>query len=336
MSQQQIGIARAHANIALIKYWGKRNDELFLPLTSSLSLTLDAFYTDTKITFSENFTESYFFLDGQKMPPQEVQKLQRFVNLFEPLVGQLPHFQVESYNHVPTAAGLASSSSAFSALACAILDALNLDLDSQTLSTYARQGSGSATRSLFGGFVEWEKGQDDDGPSSFARPIDDACHWDIAMLVVVVNEQEKHLSSREGMAHTRDTSPFYHLWPEEVAKDLAIIKEAIAEKDFQKLGEVAEHNAMKMHATMLSANPSFTYFEPATMNAMNAVRQLRDEGFLAYITMDAGPNVKIICKNSQVETIHERLLQEYSPEQLIIARPGPAPRKLSAEEFHDQ
>lgn len=327
MSQQSF--YRAHTNIALIKYWGKRHQQLILPMTNSLSLTLDAFYTDTKVTLSKEFAFDRFSLNGQIQPLDEQTKISKFIQLFRYLANDDTSVHIESVNHVPTAAGLASSASAYAALACALNDAFQLNLDAKTLSTLARQGSGSASRSLFGGFVEWHKGDGTLSESSYAEPIDDASDWDIAMLVVVLNHQTKKISSRLGMEQTIQTSPFYALWPQEVEKDLALIKEAIKNKDFNTLGMVAEHNAMKMHATTIAANPSFTYWAPQSIEVIQYVQTLRhDLGFECYITMDAGPNVKIICRKSDIDLLEKQLLSIVHRDQLIKAFPGPAPYAL--------
>lgn len=318
---------RAHTNIALIKYWGKRHQALFLPVTNSLSLTLDAFYTDTEVLFDASFAHDQFILNGEAQDETATAKISRFVDLFRYKKGVHLPVKVTSANHVPTAAGLASSASAFAALACACNAALDLQLSPQQLSTYARQGSGSASRSLFGGFVEWHKGYGEDSDSSFAEPIDDA-DWDIAMLVVMLNKQSKKISSRVGMQLTMETSPFYTLWESEVKRDLIGIKQAIVERNFEEMGRIAEHNAMKMHATMIAANPSFTYWEPDSLIAMNLVRQLREQGVPCYFTMDAGPNVKVLCRASQAEWLRQQFVKYFDSDQLAIANPGPAPYPL--------
>lgn len=327
-------IYRAHTNIALIKYWGKRNEDLFLPVTSSLSLTLEAFYTDTEVVFSEEFTQDTFYLNGKLQDKEETAKVSRFVNFFRDLADCSLYVRVRSVNHVPTAAGLASSASAYAALASACNVALNLNLSPTELSTYARQGSGSATRSLFGGFTLWHKGKGDISETSYAEKVDDA-DWDIAMLALVVNDQEKAISSREGMKHTLETSPFYALWAEEVAQDLEQMLTAIHRQDINAVGEIAEHNAMKMHATMLAANPSFNYFEADTLKAVRAVHALRQAGYSAYYTMDAGPNVKIICKASELEAIQDILAKDFSNQQMVASIPGPAPHAITKEEFEE-
>lgn len=310
--------ARANANIALIKYWGKSNEELALPTNSSLSLTLDQFYTETEVEFSEEFSEDIFYLDN-KEDKETLKKVSKFLDLFREAKNINYKAVVKSENFVPTAAGLASSASAFAALGAAANESLNLGLSKEELSTFVRKGSGSATRSVYGGLVQWEKGHDD--RSSCAIRIDNA-DWDISMIAVIVNSEEKEISSREGMKHTIMTSPFYNEWPKEAEKDLVLIKEAIKNRDFDMMGSIAENNALKMHATMMSANPSIIYFEPDTLKAIKIVKELRKSGISAYFTMDAGPNVKIICRLSDSEKIKDRLLSDFSEENIIISKPG--------------
>ncbi|WP_303973935.1 diphosphomevalonate decarboxylase [Streptococcus merionis] len=326
-----VGRARAHTNIALIKYWGKRDKSLFLPMNSSLSLTLDAFYTDTQVIFDENLTEDCFVLNGLAQPETETAKISRFLDLFRQDFRENRKAHVMSYNFVPTAAGLASSASAFAALAMATQEALGLELDRETLSTYARQGSGSSTRSLFGGFVEWDMGTN--SSDSVAHPVDDA-DWDVAMIVLAINTQQKKVSSRLGMEHTVATSPFYPAWVETSKQDLAAIKKAIAQRDFTKMGEITEHNGMKMHATMLSANPPFIYWEPESVRVQNLVRQVREKtGLLAYMTMDAGPNIKILCRASEMDQLVAVLAQDFPREKIITSLPGRAAHHLTAEDW---
>lgn len=322
---------QAHTNIALIKYWGKRHQELILPMTPSLSLTLEAFYTQTQVEFSPDFDEDSFELNNEAQSPQACEKVSNYLDLFRQLADTDLKAKVKSHNFVPTAAGLASSASAFAALACACNAALKLNLDQRQLSIMARRGSGSASRSLYGGFVEWIKGQGNDSDSSYAQAFDPAS-WDIAMIAIVVNAQAKKFPSRQAMQHTIETSPFYALWPQEVAKDLTAIKIAIKDQNIKALGQIAEHNAMKMHATMLAAQPSFTYFQAESIQAMNLVKDLRQEGYDVYYTMDAGPNVKLICPYSQSQAITQRLSAHFESGQMIISRPGPQPFALDITE----
>lgn len=313
--------AQAHANIALIKYWGKKDKDLALPMNSSLSLTLDAFYTQTEVEFSNAFNQDRFFLDGVE-DKKALVRVSKFLDIFRGLKGTGKKALVRSKNFVPTAAGLASSASGFAALAGAANQALNLGLGKRELSRIARRGSGSATRSIYGGFVEWEKGYNDE--TSFARKIDNA-DWDIGMVAVIVNSKKKKISSREGMQRTVLTSPFYKEWVESSGKDLEEIKEAITNRGFKSIGRITESNALKMHATMFSASPAIIYFEPGTIKAMEIVKELREkEGISCYFTMDAGPNVKILCRLSDGEKIKKRLMEEFEKDSIVISGVGPS------------
>lgn len=319
------GKARAHGNIALIKYWGKKDEKKVIPMNSSLSLTLDCFYTDTEVVFNWDMDKDYFYLNGNLQAKNLTSRVSGFLNLFRNAAGINKPALVKSINCVPTAAGLASSASGFAALAAAANIASGLNLDNRELSMFARQGSGSATRSIYGGFVEWQKGISE--KDSYAIPFDDG-NWDIGMVIVLVNRKEKAVSSREGMRRTVETSPFYNGWVESSKKDLKEIKIAIKNRDFEKTGMIAESNGLKMHATMLGANPPLLYWEPETVLVMQMVDELRNEGISCYFTMDAGPNVKILCRLSEAKLIKERLEEKFKSEQIIISGPGPGIRVL--------
>lgn len=316
------GKARAYTNIALIKYWGKKNEELILPMNNSLSLTLDAFYTETEVIFSDSYMVDEFYLDGTLQDEKATKKVSQFLDLFRKEAGLSLKASVISQNFVPTAAGLASSASGLAALAGACNTALKLGLDDLSLSRFARRGSGSACRSIFGGFVEWEKGHDD--LSSYAKPVpSDSFEDDLAMVFVLINDQKKEVSSRNGMRRTVETSSFYQGWLDSVEGDLYQLKQAIKTKDFQLLGETMERNGLKMHGTTLAAQPPFTYWSPDSLKAMDAVRQLRKQGIPCYFTMDAGPNVKVLVENSHLSEIQETFTKLFSKEQVITAHAGP-------------
>ncbi len=316
--------ARAHANIALIKYWGKKDERLILPANSSLSLTLDAFYTETEIAFRPEISEDVFYLNGKLQPAERVS---RFLDLFRKKAAIDSKAVVKSINFVPTAAGLASSAAGFAALAAAANAASGLNLDKKELSRYARRGSGSAARSIYGGFVEWQKGSDN---SSYALPID-AASWDVGMVVVIVSGEKKQVSSRAGMKRTVETSPFYKGWLVSAELDLEKIKIAIKNRNLEEMGQIAERNGLKMHAAMLGANPPLLYWRPQSLLAIEQVKNMRREGIPCYFTMDAGPNVKIICRLSQAPLIKERLLEHFSENQIIITGPGPGAAVIAEE-----
>lgn len=321
--------AKAHTNIALIKYWGKRDEQLFLPTNSSISLTLDKFYTETSVAFDPELGSDQFFLNGQQTDQKETAKITTFLDRIRTFSGKSLYAKIDSENHVPTAAGFASSASGFAALAAAATKAIGLDLDDRQLSQIARQGSGSASRSIFGGYVEWQKGEKQDGSDCYALPILDEKAWDLRILSVEVTTKEKKVLSREGMKRTVETSPFYSGWLEAVEKDLLTAREAIKANDFEKLGHVVEANALKMHATTLGANPPFMYWQSATVEVLQEVQELRANGLEAYFTIDAGPNVKVLCKPEDEAKIMEKLSLLPVVREIHPCRPGPGIAYLS-------
>lgn len=311
---------RAHTNIAFIKYWGKEDEALILPKNNSLSLTLDAFYTDTQVCFDKKLNKDILFIDGEEQDKKALKKAQVILDLVRKEAGIHEFARIDSKNHVPTAAGLASSASGLAALAGAASLAAGLNLTKEELSRLARRGSGSASRSIYGGFAEWQKGSSD--IDSFAIPIDEA-DWDIGMIFIIVDDGRKEVSSTEGMRRVVETSPYYDGWISSTKEDLIDMKSAIKMQDIVKVGEIAERSALKMHALNLSANPPFNYWSPESIEAMRMVSELRKQGYPVYLTMDAGPNVKLICKASQMEELMEKLLQTFHKEQLVMAKPGP-------------
>lgn len=314
--------AKANTNIALIKYWGKRDEKLFLPMNGSISITLDRFYTITTVEFKRDLQKDIFLLNNQLASEVEGQKVFRFLDIIRELSGTSLHAVVNSENKVPTAAGFASSASGFAALAAASAKALNLELSEKELSALARQGSGSACRSIYGGYVEWQKGERADGKDSVAHQLLPEDSWDISILSVMVASKQKKISSREGMKRTVETSPFYTGWLQTIDTDLQIAREAIMDKDFEKLGMVVEANALKMHATMLGANPPFFYWQSGTMEVMEQIQKLREDGILVYFTIDAGANVKVLCLPEDEQKVYEALLTLPSVQEVITCHPG--------------
>lgn len=316
-------MARAHSNIALIKYWGKRDETLMLPANSSVSMTLDAFYTTTTVSFESGLTQDAFFLNHRAATESERLKVSRFLNHARALAGTDKRAVVTSVNEVPTAAGLASSASGFAALAAAAAHALELDLDPSALSRLARLGSGSACRSVYGGFVEWQKGTRADGLDSYGTPIASESHWDIRMVVACVSASEKGVSSREGMRRTVATSPYFEPWVKAAEADVTTAKEAILARDFTRLGQLAEANALKMHATALGANPPVLYWQEATFAVMRKVQKLREAGLPAYFTIDAGPNVVVLCESKNSSNLQRALADVPGVMDVVVCSPGP-------------
>ncbi|GLO64416.1 diphosphomevalonate decarboxylase [Oceanobacillus kimchii] len=314
--------AKAHTNIALIKYWGKRNEPIILPTNSNLSLTLDGFSTVTTVHFQEELSSDEFILNDKLIEDEASKRVTGFLNKVRAMAGKDMYARIHSLNHVPTAAGFASSASGFAALAAASTKAIGLELNDTELSILTRQGSGSACRSIYGGFVEWQMGEEENGSDSYAVPIASKDHWDIRVAAVVLSATEKKVSSRDGMRRTVETSPFYDGWLQQTPKDLEEIKTAIHDKDFEKTGSIAEVNCMRMHATTLGANPPFTYWQDTTMRVMQTVQQMREEGIPAYFTIDAGPNVKVLYLPEDERKVKQKLEQIAGVEDVIVSKPG--------------
>jgi diphosphomevalonate decarboxylase len=296
--------ARAGANIALVKYWGKRDAALNLPASGSISITLDALQTQTTLHPEPHAAEDRLLLNGQSV---DAGRASRVLGLMRDLAGGGPAFRIESRNDFPTGAGLASSASAFAALVVAADRALNLGLPSAKLSELARRGSGSAARSIFGGFVEWAVGESDDGHDSIAQPLLAAEAWPLKVVVAITDSQAKAVSSTDGMNRTMATSPYYPDWLRTVPADLDLARTAIARQEFDALAEVAEHSALKMHASALAARPGILYWNPATLACIEAIRALRRDGHAVFFTIDAGPQVKAVCLPDAVSAVAARL-----------------------------
>ena len=315
--------ARAHTNIALIKYWGKRDESLFLPMNNSLSITLDKFHTTTSVEFCPCLPADLFIMNNQLTSGTEMSKITHFLDRIRDMSGKRWHAVVHSTNNFPTAAGFASSASGYAALTAAATKAIGLDLGYKALSQLARLGSGSACRSIYGGYVEWQKGEKSDGTDSFAKPVLEGGNWDLSIVSVLVTDAPKKVSSREGMKRTVETSPFYSSWLESVETDFLNAKEALSQHDFELLGSIVESNALKMHATTLGATPPFMYWNSATLDVIQEVQSLRSGGIQAYFTIDAGPNVKVLCQPKDEQAVKEALGNLPNVQHTYLCHPGP-------------
>lgn len=321
---KQEATAQACSNIALIKYWGKRDAVLNLPQNGSLSLTLDGMTTRTTVRWDADFEADSVSLNGTELADAELSKMSRFLDLVRAEAGMNLKARVESRNDFPTAAGLASSASGFAALTLAATAAAGLELDRRALSILARQGSGSASRSLFGGFAEWKRGELADGSDSYAEQILPPEAWPTTrMLVVVLEPRPKPISSRSGMTQTVATSPMYPAWLATVGADLETARNALQARDLEALGTVAEANALKMHATMLTTLPTILYWQPTTVALMHRVWELRRDGIPGWFTIDAGPNVKVLTDEAHAPQLAEALGAVAGVERVITCKPGP-------------
>lgn len=312
--------AVAHPNIALVKYWGKRDLALNLPAVPSLSLTLDGFQTRTTVTWGA--AADHVELDGA---PASAKASARVLGLLDRLDPARPPCRVVSANDFPTGAGLASSASAFAALALAGAAAAGQDTDPVRLSILARQGSGSACRSLWGGLVVWEAGTRADGLDSHGVPLLPPDAWDLRMVVAVVSTAAKSVGSTEGMTRSASTSPLYATWLDQAAADVEVARRAVGVRDLVALGRVMEQSTYKMHATMMTSEPPLLYWQPASVACLHAVWDLRArEGVSAYTTMDAGPQVKVLCAPSDAERVAAVLTPH--AQRVHVLSPGGAAR----------
>ncbi len=310
--------AVAHPNIALVKYWGKRDLPLNLPAVSSLSLTLSGFSTRTTVHWGA--AADVLQLDGDAVQGKEAERVFRFLDRIDP---DRPPVEVASSNDFPRGAGLASSASGFAALALAATAAAGQELERTELSRLARQGSGSACRSLWGGFVRWDKGSRADGDDSVGRPVAPVEHWDLCMVVAVVDAGRKKVGSTEGMERSRLTSPYYAAWVDTAEADVEEGVAAVLARDLPRLGTVMEQSTLKMHAAMHTSWPPLLYWQPGTVACLHAVHGLRDEGVSAWATMDAGPQVKVLCAPADAAAV-EAALRPHAVRVHVLSPGGPA------------
>ncbi len=297
--------ARACANIALVKYWGKRDAARNLPAAGSLSLTLDALTTITTVRFDPALPADEMRLGGAPAAAGVLARTSVWLDQVRAIAGTRAHAAIDTVNHFPTASGLASSASGFAALALAATRAAGLTLDAAALSRLARIGSGSAARSIHGGFVRMHAGARPDGDDAYATPIDaPALAARVRMVVCEIGGGvAKTHGSRDAMEHCAETSPLYPGWLAVVPRDLISAEAAIAAGDLAALGAVAEHDALAMHATAIASRPPIIYWLPASLAALEAVRGLRAAGRMAWATMDAGPHVKVLTDRADADAV---------------------------------
>lgn len=287
--------ALANVNFALIKYWGKKDEALKIPYQSSLSFTVNNLYTEAEVVFDENLLEDEIIINDRKVKDQRVIE---HLNYIRDKFKVKLFAYVKTKNFVATAAGLASSASAFAAITYAATKALGLELTNEELSIIARRGSGSASRSIYGGFAIWNHGNNDE--TSYAEKLN--IEWDDFRIVVcLVDTNEKKHSSTIAMQKSVLNKPLYEKWVRQSKIDLENILVGIKEKDIKKVGSIAEENALRMHKLIESTG--INYLNEKSFDIIERVKQLRKNGINAYVTMDAGPNVKIITLKEDVEKI---------------------------------
>ena len=291
----RVAAAQAQPNIALIKYWGKRDPALNLPVVGSLSITLDRLWTRTEVRFDPGLDADRMTLNGRDDARQRL-RASACLDLLRTRAGVAWRASIISTNNFPTGAGLASSASGFAALVLAGDAALALGLSRTEQSVLARRCSGSAARSIFGGYVEWLHGQRADGEDSLAFPILDAEAWPLRVAVAITSTAEKEIGSTVGMNRTAETSPYQRAWIDGQEADLVEARAAVAARDFERLANISEHSCLKMHALALAAQPGLLYWNASTVACMHRVRALRAQGLPVFFTIDAGPQLKAVCE----------------------------------------
>lgn len=313
--------AIARANIALAKYWGKSDRVLNLPAVPSISITLDGFETDTRVTFDPRFHRDTLVLNGRRATGDKARRAIELLDRVRALAGLAEAARVESRNSFPTSSGLASSSSGFAALAAAASRAAGLRCTDSKLSALARQSSASAARSIFGGFVELKKGRKGEHALA-ARPVASPDHWNIRLVVAVTTDKEKEVGSTEGMERSRKTSPYYERWLEEAPTWAATVRRGIRSRNLSLVGEAMERSTLAFHACAMTSSPPIVYWRPATLGALRAVWTLRDGGTAAYATMDAGPHVKVLCHARDARRVSQALRRTDGVRAVVVAKAG--------------
>ncbi|NWO26293.1 diphosphomevalonate decarboxylase [Leptotrichia sp. oral taxon 417] len=313
---------KSYANIAIVKYWGKKDAEKMIPATSSISLTLNDMFTETEMEFIKdkdiktavekeikngNYKDKFsnmtdlFYLNGELQDKVHTEKISKVVDLFRENRSQ--KVKISTTNNMPTAAGLSSSSSGLSAVIKACNELFGKNYAQSELAQISKFGSGSSSRSFFGPIAAWDK----DTGEIYEVKTD----LKLAMIVLVLNENKKKISSRNGMELCAKTSTYFDEWVKQSEIDFINMKKYLAENDFEKVGTLTEENALRMHKTTETANPPFSYFNEKTYEAMDFVKNLRNNGEKCYFTMDAGPNVKVLCLEEDLEKLAEIFGQKY-------------------------
>lgn len=314
--------AYANANIALVKYWGKRDHPLNIPCVSSLSMTLNDFGTTVSLSWSTSGAHETL-IDGARVHAHVAMRTARYLEQLRALYPFDGFFVVSSTSNVPIASGLASSASFYAALATALNKILDLRLTVRDCSKLARVGSASAARSLFSRFAVLHGGLHCDHHDAYADSTIAHQNLDLAMVIAVVSDQPKPISSREAMVQSKATSPFFDAFVATQPKDFARAITALRDGSLETLGTIMEHSTLKMFSTMWTAQPAINYWHPHTIALINAVYELRLMlGPVVYFTMDAGPNVKILCSQTVLPDVVRFIAQKSLTQHLYVVTPG--------------
>lgn len=313
---------KASSDIALVKYWGKKDEALRLPENGSISLILDGLDTVTTVEFEEKLTKDEVVIQGES-EEGEARRVREHLERIRKLAGRQIYAKVVSQNTFPRGTGLSSSGSGFAALTVAATEAIGLRLNEKEMSILARQGSGTACRCVCGGIVEWLDG--DSSETSYARTIYPLDYWDVRDIIAVVDEGRKLVSSTDGHT-TAGTSPFFRERQKLMREKIGKVKSAIEAKDFDRLGELVEKEALEFHSILLTSQPPLVAWYPGTVEVMLAVQAMRKEGIKAYFTINTGFNVHVLTLPKFEKTVGERLAKLSLVKKIIKAKIGDKPK----------
>ncbi len=316
--------AVAPSNIAFIKYWGRKDEVLRLPENGSISMNLSNLMTTTTVEFNSNFKGDSIEINGVK----EVQEGNRAIKHLDrirkiAIIKANPsaalRARVVTKNNFPTGTGLSSSASGFAALTVAASYAAGLNLSEKELSILARQGSGSACRSIPDGFVEWLDG--DTSETSYGVSLYPENYWDIVDVVAVVSKNKKEVSTTEGQKLAA-SSPFFKVRQEKIKEKIKLIKRYLREKDFRRFGELLEAEALELHSIMLTSTPSLIYLLPGSLKIMHLAKKWRTEGLGVYFTVNTGQDIHLICQKKDKDALVKKLEEVEDVQKTIINYPS--------------
>jgi diphosphomevalonate decarboxylase len=317
--------ARANSNIAFIKYWGNTDDRLRLPVNPSISINLDGLHTDTTVIWDDRLANDELFINQSPAESKALNRVSAHLNYIRDRVGITSFAQVRSVNNFPMGAGIASSASSFAALTVAAIAAVGANLSEKELTAIARLGSGSASRSIPTGFVEWHTGtkHEDSYAASFAPPD----HWELIDVIAIISSEHKSVTSSEGHTSAK-TSELQNARVAGATKRFITCKQAILTRDFETFAEVVERDSNLMHAVMMTSRPPLFYWQPATLTVMDHIRHWRAEGLNVCYTLDAGPNVHCICLRDSVDVVSQRLETLSGVQSIRVAKVGGSARLI--------
>lgn len=312
--------AKAYSNVAIIKYWGKKDEKLFIPMNNSISMTSDAHGATVTVEFSDKYKEDIAMVNGKPAADKVKERTIKHVDFIRKLAGIKLKARGEARTDLPLGIGIASSASGFAALTLAASAAAGLKLDPRQLSIISRQGSGSSCRSIYGGFVEWRSASRSE--DSYSMQLADENWWDIRDVIAVVSTDQRKVDTRNGMKIAKETSPYYPAWLNDVEVDLATIRKAIKVRDFTTFGKTAEKNSLMLHGTAITSSPELIYWVPETLRIMHEVMLMREDGIECYFSCDTGANVHVFCIPENEKKVKDRIGKLAGVKQLITGKPG--------------